>query len=122
MPVERLPVERLRVERLPVERLPVERLPVERLHVERLPYILDPHMAPYGACKSYKAKFEEGVVFLCFCCFVCLCFCVIVFLCVCVFVLLSKRCLAAAKWHSREAVFEQTLPGCSEMAFQRGCV
>ena len=21
-------------------------------------YILDPHMAPYGACKSYKAEFE----------------------------------------------------------------
>ena len=22
-------------------------------------YILDPHEAPYGACKSYKAEFEE---------------------------------------------------------------
>ncbi len=28
-------------------------------------------MAPYGACKSYKAEFEEVVVFafLCFCVF-----------------------------------------------------
>ena len=59
-------------------------------------------MAPYGACKSYKAKFEEGVVFLCFCVFVFLCYCVFV----CVYF----------------CVFEQTLPGCSEMAFQRRCV
>ncbi len=53
-------------------------------------------MAPYGACKSYKAEFEE----------------VFVFLCCCVVVFLSKR----------EAVFEQTRAGCNEMAFERGCV
>ena len=27
-------------------------------------YILDPHEAPYGACKSYKAEFEEVCVFV----------------------------------------------------------
>ncbi len=36
-------------------------------------YILDPHEAPYGACKSYRAEFEEEVVFLCFGVFVFLC-------------------------------------------------
>ena len=51
-------------------------------------YLLDPHMAPYGACKSYKAEFEEVVVFLHFCVFVCLCCCVFVFLCFCVLVFL----------------------------------
>ncbi len=76
-------------------------------------------MAPYGARKSYKAEFEGVVVFLRF---VFVCVCVFVLLCFCVFVFLSKRERAAAKCPYREAVFEQTRAGCSEMAFDRGCV
>ena len=48
-----------------------------------------------------------------------MCYCVFVFLCFCVFVFLSKRERAAAKLPSREAVVEQTLPGCSDIAFYR---
>ncbi len=63
-------------------------------------------MAPYGACKSYKAEFEQVFVFFRFC----------------VFVLLSKRDRGATTWPSREVVFEQTRAGCNDMAFERGCV
>ena len=46
--------------------LPATTLPKDTRHKKNniYIYILDPHEAPYGACKSYKAEFEEVCVFV----------------------------------------------------------